>query len=139
MIREEIKQLKTADRDLRKFGLLVGAVFAALGILFWARGKPHFLFFLLPGAMLLSLGLVFPRALKHVYIAWMALAIVMGFVVSHILLTLFFFLVITPIGLTARLCGKDFLSLQWDRKATTYWIPRRRDAAKSAAQYEQQF
>ena len=49
----------------------------------------------------------------------------LGFVVSHVILTLFFFLVITPVGLVARLLGKDFLSLKLDRETQTYWIPRR--------------
>src|SRR5947199_67572 len=124
MILEDIKELKTSDRDLRKFGLLIGGVFAAVGILFWARGKAHFMFFLTPGALLLMLGFAFPRGLKQIYLVWMTLAIVMGFVVSHILLTVFFFLVITPIGLAARLFRKDFLSLKQEPKATTYWIAR---------------
>ena len=40
-IRDDIKQLKTTDRDLRKFGLLVGGVFAALGLIFFLRHKAH--------------------------------------------------------------------------------------------------
>ena len=42
MIWQDIKQLKTGPRDLRRFGLLVGGVFAVLGILLWLRGKGHF-------------------------------------------------------------------------------------------------
>jgi len=38
----------------------------------------------------------------------MSLAIVLGFVVSGVVLILFFLLVITPIGLAARCLGNDF-------------------------------
>ena len=48
-----------------------------------------------------------------------------GFAVSRffgrILLTLFFFLVLTPVGLMLRLTGKDALQLKPPRRATTYW------------------
>jgi Saxitoxin biosynthesis operon protein SxtJ len=139
MILDDIRDLKTGPRELRKFGLLVGGVFALLGLVAWMRGKPFFPYLLVPGAALLAFGLVFPRGLKPVYLPWMTLAILLGFVVSNVLLTFFFFLVMTPIGLTARLLGRDFLRLKLDPKAGTYWIPRERPAPKSPSDYEQQF
>jgi len=39
-IRDEIKQLKTGARELRKFGFLVGGVFAALGVVLLLRHRP---------------------------------------------------------------------------------------------------
>ena len=137
-IRQDIKELKTDDRDLRKFGLLVGGVFTVLGTLYLLRHKPIYPWFLIPGLLLMALGAVFPRALKNVFIVWMSLAIVMGFVVSNVLLILLFFLLITPIGLLARLFRKDFLSLKLNRTAKTYWIPRGQKA-RSQAEYERQF
>ena len=70
-------------------------------------------------------GAAFPKALKYIYLAWMILAIGLGFIVSTVILTLFFILVITPVGLAARLLGKDFLRLKLDRRETTYWITRK--------------
>lgn len=137
MILDEIRELKTGRRELRNFGLLVGGVLAGFGVLMWLRGKPLFPWVLVPGALLVALGLVFPRCLKYVYLAWMSLAVVLGFVVSHVLLTLMFFLVIAPIGLVARLLRRDFLRLRIDREASTYWIPRER--ASKQSDYERQF
>ena len=139
MIREEIKELKTGTRELRNFGLLVGAVFVALGLLFLIRGKARYPYFIAPGILLLLFGAVFPRALKYLYFAWMSLAIVFGFIVSTLILTLFFILVITPIGLAARLLGKDFLRLKLDRRESTYWISRKSRPPRSPAEYGQQF
>jgi hypothetical protein len=138
-ILNDIKQLKTGSCELRRFGLLVGGVFAALGVLFWLRHKPSTPYLLTPGLALIGFGAVWPRVLKYVYLGWMAMALLLGFVVSNILLTLLFFLVITPIGLVARLFGKDFLSLKLDRTATSYWIRRERAGPKSPAEYERQF
>jgi len=137
-IREDIRQLKTGDRDLRKFGLMVGGVFAVLGLLFLWRHKSFYPYFLWPGVLLVAFGVVLPRGLKWVYFAWMSMAFVLGFVMAHVILTLLFFLMITPIGLVARLFGKDFLGLKLDRNAPTYWIPRERKP-KPAAEYERQF
>ena len=137
-IREDIQQLKTSERDLRKFGLLVGGVLAVLGLLFLIRHKAHYPYFLIPGVVLMVSGAMFPRALRTIYIAWMSVAVVLGFVMSHVILTVFFFLVITPIGLAARLFGKDFLGLKLDGQSATYWI-RREQKSKAQANYEQQF
>jgi hypothetical protein len=68
----------------------------------------------------------------------MSVAFVLGFVMAHVILTLFFFLVITPIGLLARLSGKDFLSLKLNHEAKSYWIAREQKA-KSPSDYERQF
>ncbi len=137
-IRDDLKQLQTGDRDLRKFGLVVGGVFAALGVFFLLRNKGIYPYFLWPGVALMAFGVVWPRSLRQVYLGWMAVALVLGFVMAHVILTLFFFLVVMPIGLLARLFGKDFLSLKLDRAAKSYWIPREK-RLKPAAEYERQF
>jgi len=134
----DLKKLKTGPRDLRKFGLTVGGVFVLLGVLFLLRHKPSYPFLLGVGATLVVFGAAWPGVLKYIYIAWMALAFTLGFVMSNVILTLFFFLLVTPIGLFARLFGKDFLSRKLDRQAATYWIPCARET-KAAESYERQF
>src|SRR4051812_8520551 len=102
-LRDEIGQLKTGERELRKFGWMVGGVFAALGVIMWLRHKPLYPYFVSPGVVLVIAGLLVPKALKWVYIAWMSLAIVLGHLMSIVILTVFYLFVITPIGLVARL------------------------------------
>jgi hypothetical protein len=138
-ILEDLKSLKTAKRDLRKFGLLVGFVFAALGTLAWARGRGYYPFLFVPGATLMFVAAAFPLSLKYVYLGWMFLAFVLGFIMSHVILGVLFFLVITPIGLVARLAGKDFLRTKLERNAKSYWIPRERRASAPPHEYERQF
>lgn len=139
MIREELKQLKTEPRDLRKFGLLVGGVFGLLAAWCYWRGKAAFPYLLAPAIPLILLGAIWPRSLKQVYLAWMTLALVLGLIVSTILLTVFFYVVVTPIGLLARVVGKDFLSLKLQPQAKSYWLARVRGAPKQRHEYEQQF
>ena len=139
MIREELQQLSTTRRDLRKFGLTVGGVFLLLGGLFLWRHKPAWPYFLTPGVVLVFFGLIAPRILKPVYILWMALAFSLGLVASTVVLTICYFLVITPLSLVGRLFGKDFLSEKIDRSAKSYWLPRDRSTPRQPADYEQQF
>jgi len=137
-IRQQINDLKTDTPDLRKFGLLVGGVLCGFGLLLLLRHKTNYPYFFWPGAVLIAFGSIWPRALKYPYIAWMTMAFALGFVMSHVILTLFFFLLVTPISLFARLVGKDFLRKKRDPQATTYWIPREA-AAKTPENYEQQY
>jgi hypothetical protein len=137
-IHEEIQELKTGPRDLRKFGLTVGGVFVALGILFLLRHKTSYPFLLWPGAALILFGAVAPRVLKYIYIAWMSVAFSLGFIMARVLLTICFFLLVTPIALIGQLFGKDFLNRKLDRTATSYWI-RCEAGPKTAESYEQQF
>src|SRR6266576_4154217 len=110
MLGEDIKGLlKATPRDLRKFGMMVGGVFCVLGLWFHLRHKPFYWYVLVPGVLLVVLGAVLPYSLKWIYVGWMTLAMVLGGIVSTVLLTLLFSFVVTPIGLVARLAGKDFL------------------------------
>ena len=137
-LRQELRELSTEPRDLRKFALLVGGVLILLGAWFAFRQKAWHPSLWVPGALLASVGLIAPRSLKHVYLGWMAFALVLGMIVSTTLLTLFFYLVITPIGLAARVFGKDFLERKWS-KAPTYWRKRSASGVRQQVEYEQQF
>jgi hypothetical protein len=137
-LRQQIKELRTGAADLGKFGLLVGGVATLVSLLLLLRHNASYPYWLWPGLILIALGAISPAALKYPYIAWMTVAFVLGFVMAQVILTLLFFLLVTPIGLVARLFGKDFLNRKWDKEATTYWI-RCKANAKTPASYEQQF
>src|ERR1041384_5885441 len=120
-IHADLKKLRTGIRDLRRFGLTVGGVFILIGVVLLLRHRSSYLAFLGAGALLIAFGGIWPPALKYIYIAWMALAFTLGFVMSNVILTLFFFLLVTPIGLLSRLFQKDFLARKWDKRAVSYW------------------
>ena len=140
MLQEEIRGFLTSStRDLRKFGLMVGAVFCLLGLFFWLRHKPFFWYLFVPGVPLMVLGLIWPRSLQWIYAGWMTLATIIGILVSTILLTLLFYLVVAPIGLLARAVGKDFLSRKLHPEAPTYWTVRDISRPKQKHEHEQQY
>jgi hypothetical protein len=139
MIRDELRQLKTGPRDLRKFGLLVGGVFGFLTVWCWWRAKPWYGYLAIPAVPLIVLGLFVPKSLKWIYLAWMSLALFLGLIVSTVLLTIFFYIVVTPIGLVARAFGNDFLSRRFEPERSSYWIERSHPSPKQRREYEQQF
>ena len=76
------------------------------------------------GLMLLLGGLLTPRLLEGVYTVWMGIAFGLGWVVSRAILVLLFYLVITPIGMLARLLGKKFIDITFPQAGESYWISR---------------
>lgn len=69
-------------------------------------------------------GVFSPRLMRPVFIAWTCAAFPIGWTVSHLLLAIVYYLVITPLGLVMRVAGRDKLNLRMDRPADTYWTAR---------------
>jgi len=76
------------------------------------------------GAMLLLLGIVAPSRLSALNRLWLKVGAAIAKVVNPIVLTLLFFLVVTPMAFVMRIMGKRPLRLAPDRIAATYWIER---------------
>ena len=111
-------------RAEREFGLIVGGMLLLLASWWIYRRKFHSISQItLPiGALLVILGIIFPRALVYPNRAWMALAEVLSFISTRIILAFVYFVVITPIGVVKRLFGWDPLN----RRAAaneSYWRP----------------
>lgn len=124
MLLQEIKNIAATPRELKRFGLMMGAIlFALAAYLFW-KEKGSYFYFAAVGALFAGTGLLQPKLLRPVYQGWMTLAVIMGFVMTRVILTVLFFGLFTPIALLAKLFGKDLLQQRWDKKANTYWVTR---------------
>jgi len=125
-------------RELRKFGLTVGGALAVLGLISWARGHviaPRVLWAL--GALLVVPGLAAPALLAPVHRVWMRAAETLGYVNTRVILSVLFYLVLTPIGLLMRLF-RDPLRRSLDDRSRSQWI-KREPAPVDRASYERQF
>ncbi len=127
-ILQEVRDLPTGPRDLRKFSLTVGAAFVVLWAVFayavpylFGKGKDLPILWQI-GVALAVVGTLLPAVVKPIYYAWMTMALALGFVMTRVLLTIFFFLVMTPVALVFKLIGKDPLHRKLDREAESYWI-----------------
>ena len=65
-----------------------------------------------------------PRRLKQVYAAWLTIAHFLGAIVTALVLTLAYYVVITPSALIKRLFGGRPLPVKPDKKASSYWVVR---------------
>ena len=135
---EEIKNIKSGKRKLRQFGITLGTVLGLLGGLFLLRGREYYPYFLVLSFSFLFSGLVAPRLLKPVQKIWMTLAVSISWVMTRVILSLLFYLVVTPIGILAKMIGKDFLDLKFNRNTKSYWIARKQ-ANFDKRNYENQF
>ncbi len=71
-----------------------------------------------------AIGLARPFAIRFVYVGWMAAAWPIGWAVTHLLLAVTYFVILTPVALVFRLAGRDALHRRFDRDALSYWVPR---------------
>ena len=135
---EEIKNIKSEKSDLRKFGITIGVILLIItGFLFW-KEKESFQILLTFGVTLCILGIVIPFILKPIYWVWMIFATILGWIMTRVILSLLFYIIVTPIGLIPRFFGKQFLELRWDKSKESYWNFRTNEHLKKE-NYEKQF
>lgn len=117
---DEIRKIKSTAKELREFGITFSAVFGIFTGICWWKGSNYFPF-LIPSFVFLALGFLWPASLKPLQKPWMILALLMGWVMSRVILTLVFFLVITPIGIISRFQGTKHLDMSFRTGASSYW------------------
>lgn len=121
----KIGEYKAPDsKGLRRFGLVTGLIFILLfGLalpLLRHRAIPRWPY--VPGVPLVVFGLILPRALGPVHRIWMTAGGVLGWINTRIILTIVFFLIVTPLGIVRRLVGKDSLGRRFRRDARSYRV-----------------
>ena len=125
-------KLKEDPREWRKFALvfaLAGAL--VLGLCWRAGWVPDA--WVQAGLGLLAVGLMLgslrPDWVRPVYRGAMTASYHVGQVTGRVLLVVFFFTLVTPIGWLLRLFGKDLLQLRRLPHRATYWEPARPDTS----------
>ncbi len=114
----------TDVKEIRKFGLIAFLFFGLLCILAIWREKVLVTCFF--GTLsFLGIGfLICPGPLKPVYNAWQRIAHFIGKGITIIMLTLAYYLVITPAALIKRWVNGSPIPLKPDKNESTYWVTR---------------
>ena len=116
-------KLKEDPKEWLKFTAVMTVVAGLLAFLLYRRKVLGFEALVAAGGVL---GLVMaacairPRWFRGFYRAGMTVSFHLGQALGWVWLTLFFLLVLTPLGLLLRACGKDLLALK-RRPADSYW------------------
>lgn len=131
-------------RKLREFGLIgmcAFTLFAALTFfdVWFFAALPSAAVYVLSSLAIANglLALLSPPALRPEYIVLSVAAYPIGFVVSHVMMAIIFYGVITPVGLLFKLIGRDALARRFEPDADTYWVRRR--PPESVKRYFRQF
>ena len=77
-----------------------------------------------PGLTVGPVGIIWPQALRPIFVAWMVLAFPIGWTMSQVILGLMFYGVFTPIALIFRIIGRDPLQRARPQGVTSYWTPK---------------
>jgi len=121
----EINTVEVTKSDLRKFGFIMGGMFALIfGLLFpWITDKTLETWpiwpFIVTGIFWV-IAIIAPQILRPVNDIWIKIGNVLGFINSRIILAVMFFLLIFPIGLLLKVFGKDSMDRKLDKDASTY-------------------
>ena len=135
---EEINNINSTKKDLRKFGITIGTALIVLTVVLYFLDKSYYLYFGAAGLLLIIAGFLFPLILKPLNKIWMGFAIILGWFSSRIILTIVFYFVLTPISFIAKISGKKFLDLKYKTNESSYWI-KREIIKPDRSSYEKQY
>ena len=123
-VKHELNILDTSKKKLRQFGILIGSLIIPIIIWLYHPNPIGYIGYILIfiSIILILGGIIYPNSLKRVYILWMGLAFIIGWIVSRVLLSVLFLFVLTPLGILGKLFKKEFLNLKFKRGDKSYWI-----------------
>jgi hypothetical protein len=111
-------------KGLREFGLVTGAIVAVLfGLFFpWLLEREWPLWPWIIFGVLALFGLVAPMALNPVYKTWMRFGLIMSKIMTPLIMSIVFYIVITPAGFLMKIFAKDPLARTFD-DTDSYRVP----------------
>jgi Saxitoxin biosynthesis operon protein SxtJ len=126
-----------SPQQLRSFGLIVGGVFALIGL--WpmvVRGMDARWWALLAAAVFVIPAVVMPSTLRPLHRGWMFIGHILGWINTRIILAIGFYGIVTPVGIVMRLTGNDPMRRTYNAQADSYRTTR---TARAGAHMRQQF
>lgn len=114
---------KSESRRAIEFAVILacmGLVFAALAV--WRHHTLRGAVFAGAGIVALALALLVRPVWLLLFRLWMKFGEALGWVMTRVILTLFYFAILTPYGLVRRLMGKPTLDTAWRDGRVSYWV-----------------
>ena len=121
---EEIRNIKSSEKELRRFGWTLGIFLAGFaGFVAW-RHKLTLAPLIAASVFFIFFAVVLPKALRPIQKAWMTVAMLVGWVMTRVLLSVFYYLVLSPIAWIRRCTSKQTLDLKYPDPSESFWIER---------------
>tara|TARA_B100000405_G_scaffold299977_1_gene259028 strand:+ start:918 stop:1295 length:378 start_codon:yes stop_codon:yes gene_type:complete len=118
----------------KSFGVLFFIVFLLIALWPLVNGDSLRVWSLLIAVIFLVLGLLNSKILNPFKKIWIKFGEILGKVIAPLVLSIVYFIVITPIGLFLRIFGKDLLGIKFLKKKS-YWIKRDKDLGSMKNQF----
>lgn len=116
-----MEKLNLDKNTLKKFGITMGIAFLVITLFILIRHRHSILVTSMALSIFFILAFVAPILLKPIYIFWMKLAFILGWINTRLILLIMFYLIFAPIGLVMRLLGVDLLDRRIDKEKESYW------------------
>jgi hypothetical protein len=117
--------LKPDKKQLQDFGKISLVMLAALGMLLnLLYGLPLIgvTAFCLSGLAMYISSRISTDIIKPIYVVFVVVTFPIGWVISHLLMGIFYFGIITPVALFFKIIKRDPLCRKADKDAGSYWI-----------------
>lgn len=132
--------LKPSTKQLRDFGDIALCMCNVIGILLLWLNKVSikvFIVFCVIGLVMYILSRISTVLIKPLYQGLMIVTFPIGWIISHLMMGLFYYGIVTLIAVIFKIIGRDPLCRKYDSEAETYWIPYKQ--SRSPKHYFHQF
>jgi hypothetical protein len=115
---------KLTIKELREFGLLIGGIIAGLFGLILPLLRGHSLPIIpwVVAIIFVGLAILLPKSLDPIYRVWMKIGLYVGWLESRIVLSIVFFIILTPMAFIMKLFNRDTMARKFDFQGETYRI-----------------
>ena len=118
----------------KSFGIVFFIVFFLISLYPLTNQENIRVWSLIISLIFLILGLLNSKILNPLNKLWFKFGMILGRIISPIIMSIIFFLIVTPISLIMKLLKKDLLNLKFN-KTNTYWIEKSGPKSKMKNQF----
>ena len=129
-----MKNSKIKIGSNKSFGIVFFTVFLIIAIWPLLNGYEIRSWSLIISIVFLILGILNSKILTPLNKIWFKIGILLGNVISPIVMSIIFFLVVTPTSIIMKILRKDLLNLKKNNK-NSYWIEKRKQNSSMKKQF----
>jgi len=129
-----VKNSKIKIGSNKSFGIVFFTVFLIIAIWPLLNGYEIRYWSLIISIVFLILGILNSKILTPLNKIWFKIGILLGNVISPIVMSIIFFLVVTPTAFIMKILGKDLLNLKKNTK-NSYWIKKQNQNSRMKNQF----